>query len=154
MQMRVFMSRYLYHAAFILNFLTSFIILAINPADAGSSVLFSNLSQRITSLRSSIQEAKELCRPTPRVQRPGSAAPSSTISTPRPTTSTGAKATPVPSVYPEPFALFQSACELDPVSQQKLLTAVAVSCVAKRNLLAELNQKLFDLKMQNDHFTI
>ncbi|VUZ47940.1 unnamed protein product [Hymenolepis diminuta] len=130
---------------------------AINPADAGSSVLFSNLSQRITSLRSSIQEAKELCRPTPRVQRPGSAAPSSTISTPRPTTSTGAKGTPVPSVHPDPsspFGLFQSACELDPLSQQKLLTAVAVSCVAKRNLLAELNQKLFDLKMQNDHFTI
>nr|CDS27285.1 expressed conserved protein [Hymenolepis microstoma] len=130
---------------------------ATNLADAGSSVLFSNLSQRITSLRSSIQEAKDLCRPTTRVQRPGNTAPPSGVLTPRPLTSAGAKTTPVPSVYPDPstpLGLFQSACELDPISQSRLLNAVATSCVAKRNLLAELHQELFDLKMQNDHFTV
>ncbi|VDO01821.1 unnamed protein product [Rodentolepis nana] len=76
--------------------------------------------------------------PTSRVQRPGNSAPSSGVLTPRSLTSTGAKATPVPSVYPDPstpLGLFQSACELDPISQSKLLNAVATSCVAKHEKL-------------------
>lgn len=83
--------------------------------------------------------------------------PLSTVSTPRATPYIATKVTSVPSVIPEinhSLSLFQSACELDPEAQQKLLTAVATACVAKRNLLAELNQELFDLKMQNDHFSI
>ncbi|KAM7541915.1 hypothetical protein Aperf_G00000005370 [Anoplocephala perfoliata] len=103
-----------------------------NPADAGSTVIFSNLSQRIASLRTSIQEAKELCRPTPRVPRPSSAAPSSTVSTPRATPSIVTKVTPAPPVIPEvnhSLNLFQTACELDPEAQQKLFTAVATACV-------------------------
>ncbi|KAH9280244.1 hypothetical protein ECG_07446 [Echinococcus granulosus] len=128
---------------------------ASNAPDAGSGVVLSNLAQRITSLRASVQEAKELCRPSPRGQRTASATPASATVTAAPTPR--AKATPAtPSATDtnQSLSLFHSACDLDPVAQQHLLSAVATACVAKRNLLAELKQELFDLKMQNDHFSI
>ncbi|KAL5965141.1 hypothetical protein TSMEX_007131 [Taenia solium] len=128
---------------------------ASNTSDAGSGVVLSNLSQRIASLRASVQEAKELCRPSPRLQRTASATTTSAAITAAPTPR--AKATPATASAADAnqsLSLFQSACDLDPAAQQRLLSAVATACVAKRNLLAELKQELFDLKMQNDHFSI
>ncbi|KAL5105324.1 hypothetical protein TcWFU_000030 [Taenia crassiceps] len=128
---------------------------ASNTPDAGSGVVLSNLTQRIASLRASVQEAKELCRPSARQQRTASATTASTAITAAPTPR--AKATPATASAADAnqsLSLFQSACDLDPVAQQRLLSAVATACVAKRNLLAELKQELFALKMQNDHFSI
>ncbi|CDI96809.1 expressed conserved protein [Echinococcus multilocularis] len=128
---------------------------ASNAPDAGSGVVLSNLAQRITSLRASVQEAKELCRPSPRGQRTASATPASATVTAAPTPRAKAtSATPSATDTNQSLSLFHSACDLDPVAQQRLLSAVATACVAKRNLLAELKQELFDLKMQNDHFSI
>ncbi|VDM33459.1 unnamed protein product [Hydatigera taeniaeformis] len=116
---------------------------ASNTPDAGSGVVLSNLAQRIASLRASIQEAKELCRSSPRQQRTTSVTPGSSTVTAAPTPQ--AKATPATANTTDAnqsLSLFQSACDLDPVAQQQmgldaeslppLWTAVRVRCCNSR----------------------
>uniref|UniRef100_A0A5K3EK10 Mediator of RNA polymerase II transcription subunit 9 n=1 Tax=Mesocestoides corti TaxID=53468 RepID=A0A5K3EK10_MESCO len=106
--------------------------------EGSSGVIMSTLAQRIVAIRAAVQEAKEVCRSGPRVLRSGA-----------PLTPRGKG-----SDNHQLLALFQSACELDPASQRNLLSSLGTACIAKRQLLADLNQQLLALTQQNDHFSI